>query len=347
MLDPFSNHPDPDPHFELNLPHADANRHSEIAHLHPADPLAEPMLPPPVKQRRLTAENIALLVIIGLLLLIGSGVWTHLNNVQQADQRRHVVLMDSLIQVKTNLESHLNQLELAFTDLQLEKDTLATQLASATNIVAEKESMIQQIKKENVQEEKSLRAQVQRLQSLNARYETIIAVMDKDNAVLHAENAQLNTTATALSEQVSELGRQLENQLRKTLSAQYKASAFRLELARRNDKLTVRARRTRELKVIFELNDVPAIYQGNQQLYLVITNDQGLPITSPNPTHTTIRTEKGEVAIVSQATQLKNVIDNQRVILTYKLEDRLKKGTYIVSVYSERGLLGVASFRLS
>ncbi|MBP6811133.1 MAG: hypothetical protein KA138_06420, partial [Saprospiraceae bacterium] len=61
----------------------------------------------------------------------------------------------------------------------------------------------------------------------------------------------------------------------------------------------------------------------------------------------TIRTDKGNVSIVAQATQAQYVIDNQRIELNYELEERLKKGTYVVSVYSDKGLLGVASFRLT
>jgi hypothetical protein len=79
---------------------------------------------------------------------------------------------------------------------------------------------------------------------------------------------------------------------------------------------------------------------------LAITDDKGIPIPIKNPIQATIKTEKGSVAIIAQATQLQNVIENQRISLSYKLDDRLKKGTYIVSVYSEKGLLGVASFRL-
>jgi hypothetical protein len=53
------------------------------------------------------------------------------------------------------------------------------------------------------------------------------------------------------------------------------------------------------------------------------------------------------VAIEAQASQLQNVIDNQRVEMLYKLEERLKKGSYVVAVYSDKGPLGVASFRLT
>lgn len=92
---------------------------------------------------------------------------------------------------------------------------------------------------------------------------------------------------------------------------------------------------------------MPFSYQGNQKLYLVITDDKGRPIATENPIQASIKTDKGSVAIIAQATQLQNVIDNQRIELSYKLEDRLKRGTYIVSVYSDNGLLGVASFRLT
>jgi hypothetical protein len=252
-----------------------------------------------------------------------------------------------LLQIKAGLESHLDQLQASFTDLSAENDTLAQRLAISTNIVAEKEAAIQEIKSQNVREETALRAQVQRLQTITDRYETVIAVLNRKNAALTAENAQLRSTTDSLFMEISDLGLKLEAQIRQTLSAQFKATAFRLEMERRNDKPTIRAKRTRELKVSFELNRVPFSYQGNQQLYLAITDDKGRPIASANPIQASIKTDKGSVAIIAQATQLQNIIDNQRIQLSYKLEDRLKRGTYIVSVYSDNGLLGVASFRLT
>jgi hypothetical protein len=256
-------------------------------------------------------------------------------------------MLDSLLTVKMGLETNLDQLQTDFTELSSENDTLAKRLARTTNIVAEKEAAIIEIKRLNSREEKALREQIQRLQTLKDRYETIIAVLDQKNARLMEENARLRGTNDSLFMEISDLGRQLEAQIRQTLSAKYKATGFRLEMERRNDKPTIRAKRTRELKVFFELNNVPVSYQGNQALYMVITNDRGVSIPSNNPIDATVKTEKGIIEITAQMTQLQNVIDNQHVELSYKLEDRLKKGTYLVSVYSEKGLLGVASFRLT
>lgn len=352
MLGSFFRKPKQQQHFELDLPPVDKDPKSEIAHLDPDPEKAATIIIPPAKRPLLTPENIALIAILLMLLTATLGIWSwsrysHLSNLRQEENKQHETVLDSLLQVKAALESNLDQLQSSFTDLSTQNDTLAQQLASATNIIAEKETVLQEVKSRNTREEASLRAQVQRLQTIKDRYETIIAVLNQKNAALTEENARLRGTTDSLTQQVSELGRQLETQIRRTLSAQYKATGFRLEMHRRNDKPTLRAKRTRELNVLFDLNQVPPSYQGNQQLYLVITDDKGIPIETKNPIQATIKTEKGSVAIIAQATQQQNVIDNQKVALQYKLEDRLKKGTYIVSVYSEKGLLGVASFRLT
>jgi len=353
MLGSFFRKSKPEQHFELSLPHADKDLHSNVIHpLPPADEEAGMAIPASARPFRLSAENIALIAIILLLLMIGLGLWSwakldSLQKIRALESRQHEMVLDSLMRIKIGLEGNLDQLQTQFADLSHENDTLAQRMATATNIIAEKETAMQEVKKENVREETALRAQVQRLQTIKDRYETIIAVLDQKNSALARENARLRGTTDSLYMEISDLGRRLEAQIRQTLSAQFKATSFRVEMERRNDKLTVRARRTRELNIIFDLHQVPANYQGNQELFLAITDDKGLPIAAENPVQATIRTDKGIASIVAQATQFQNIIDNQHIEMHYKLEDRLKKGTYVVSVYSEKGLLGVASFRLT
>lgn len=207
----------------------------------------------------------------------------------------HEVEIDSLVQVKVDLEAHLDRLQVAFANLSTENDTQAQRLATTTNIVAEKEATIQEIKSQNVREEAALRAQVQRLQTIKDRYETIITVLDQKNAVLSAENARLRGVMDSLFFEISELGKQLEAQIRKTLSAEFRATGFRMEMEHRNDKPSIRAKRTRELELLFELNRVPPSYEGNQNLYLVITDDKGTPIPSDRPIEATVTTEKGDL----------------------------------------------------
>jgi len=352
MLGSFFRKPKFQPQLGLDLPDVDKDEHSEIAQLHPKPESEVGIVVPPPERPLLTAENIALMAVLLLLVTGALGIWSWsryhtLSVLRQAEAAQHEVVLDSLLNVKVGLESNLDQLATEFTTLSTENDTLALRLATTTNIVAEKDAAIQEIKRQNIREEKALREQVQRLQSIKDRYETIIAVLDRKNARLSAENARLRGVTDSLFTEISDLGLKLEAQIRKTLSAQYKASGFRVDMERRNDKPTIRARRTRELIVYFDLNRVPPTYQGNQHLYLVITDDKGMPIPSPNPIEATVETEKGQTQILAQTSQAQNIAANQHLELRYKLEDRLKKGTYIVSVYSEKGPLGVASFRLT
>lgn len=339
-------------HRKLELPHVDPEQHSEIAHLHDKGGKDENIVVQPFKRRYLlSTQTYALLATALLLLSAGFGIWAWarlgtLENLRQAENRQHETMLDSLANVKTNLERNLDSLQDAFAYMSFTNDSLAERLSDATNIIAEKETAIREIQTQNVRGEKALRAQVQRLQTLKDRYETIIAILNNKNTELLAENARLRGTTDSLAWQANELARQLEYQIRQTMSAQFRATSFRVELERRNDKLTVRARKTREIKVSFELNNVPPPYQGNQQIYLAITNEKGIPVPSKNPIRATIKTPKGNVEIIAQQTQLQNVIPNQRIELNYKLEDKLKSGTYVAAVYSEKGLLGVASFRL-
>ena len=168
----------------------------------------------------------------------------------------------------------------------------------------------------------------------------------EENERLSSENEQLRGDKEQLSGQVTDLAKQLEDQIRKTQSATFKASSFRVEVERRNDKLTAKARRARELLISFDLADVPETYQGAQKLYLVITDDKGNPISVKNPTKATIYAPTGPVEIIAQ--QVKQVVleSTQRLSFVHKLEDKLSSGNYVAAIYCDKGLLGASSFRL-
>jgi hypothetical protein len=338
----------------LDIPNIHQEDRSEIARPKFGQDLPPevPLTVQPTKQPLLTPENIALISILLLLVTGTLGIWSYyryhdIKAIRAVEQKQHEVVVDSLSEVKAGLEKHLDDLESAFTDLRTENGDLANRLAVTTKVVEQKDALIKSIKAQNTRDEKALREQVQQLQTVVDRYETIIRVLDQKNAVLTAENNRLKGVTDSLTEEISDLGLRLESQIRRTMSAQYKATGFRIELERRNDKLTQRASKARELRIFFNLNQVPRNFQGNQKFYLVISDDFGRPIPCENPIYVSIPTDRGPVAIEAQASQLQNVIDNQRVEMLYKLEERLKKGSYVVAVYSDKGPLGVASFRLT
>lgn len=270
------------------------------------------------------------------------------------ETREQGVQLDALAAEKARLETSLDSLQNSFASLRSENETLEGKATAATEMIAEKDALIQKIRARSSRDLKELRAQVESLQKAKTEYETVIAVLRAENEQLVAENDALKTENAGLkgsndelTAQVSDLAKKLEDQVRRTQSASFKATSFRVEVERRNDKLTARAKKARELMVSFDLADVPVPFQGPQKLYLSITDENGKPIAAQNPATITIHAPSGDIPIIAQQTRMVNLETTQRLAFTYKLEERLSSGNYVVAIYCDKGLLGVSSLRLA
>ncbi len=288
-------------------------------------------------------------IIVTLLLLISAAIgWVFWDKSQeyQKSLRQQEAIVDSLLQVKQQLEQELEALSRDYANLRTENESLQGQIAQSATIVEQKEITIKQIKTDASREVKALEKQIDELKKIKTEYETIISLLREENRQLREENQRLTEENTQLQSRVEDIAKQLEEQIRKTQSALFRATSFRVEVVRRADKLTAKARQARELLISFDLVDVPASFQGPQRLYLVVTDDKGKPISTANPINATVYAPTGPVEI--QAQQSKQVVleTTQRLSFTYHLEDRLKAGSYIAAIYCDKGLLGASSFRL-
>lgn len=291
-------------------------------------------------------------VLLALAAVIGFFFWQK-SRTYLAEKDKAEIERQELIIQKTGIEHELDSLANAYSNLRTENENLQGRVTTTAALVEQKENTIRQIKAQSAQDMAALRDQVAQLQRTKIELETIISTLRIENDSLKAENqrltgenAELKGTNTQLSGQVQDLAKQLEEQIRKTQSANFKATSFRVWTARKNEKLTSKARRSREIDVSFDLADVPETYQGAQKLYMVITDDKGNPIPSENPTKTTVYAPTGPVEISAQ--QIKSVVleNTQRMSFHYKFDERLKAGSYVVAIYCDKGLLGASSFKL-
>lgn len=296
-------------------------------------------------------------IIITVLLALAAGLgfffWQKSKNYLVENQKIEMERQD-LEKQKAAVEASLDSLSTAYADLRTENENLQGKVTSTAAIVAQKEIVIRQIKAAGAKDLEGLRGQVASLQKTKIEYETIISTLQNENAQLKAENERLTGENTDLKGQktelegkVTDLGKQLEEQIRKTQSATFKATSFRVELERRNDKLTSRARKAREIFVSFDLADVPEPFHGAQKLYLVVTDDKGNPIISSNPTKATVYAPTGPVEVISQMVKSVVLEKTQRESFNYKFDERLKSGNYVVAIYCDKGLLGASTFRLT
>ena len=296
-------------------------------------------------------------IIATLLLLItgftGFRFWQQVNTLS-GDFVNKEELIAALEQEKAQLAAQIDTLNLVYTTVKSENGSLQGKVAKFEHLVAEKANALERLRKKDNKNAKDLREQVAGMQKAKTELETVVALLQSENEQLRLENQRLNGEneqlrgdKQSLSTQVSNLSEKLEDQIRKTQSARFKATAFRVEVEKKGDKLTTRAKKVQEVAVSFDLADVPASFQGPQKLYLVIADDKGRPVTSANPVKTVIEAPSGPVEIIAQQVKTINISSLQRLSFVYKLNDRLQKGSYIAAIYSEKGLLGVSSFRLN
>ncbi|MFN7117660.1 MAG: hypothetical protein ACK4TA_12740, partial [Saprospiraceae bacterium] len=84
-------------------------------------------------------------------------------------------------------------------------------------------------------------------------------------------------------------------------------------------------------------------------LYLVLTDVNGalLPNSGTNA-KASIPTPNGTpLEIVAQQAKEVDLGAAQRLSFTYPIEEKLKPGTYVATVYADFGILGSSSFRLN
>ena len=254
---------------------------------------------------------------------------------------------------KSMIERELDSLQITYQTVRLENEELHGRSFAATELVAKQNLALQHIRVQDRYDQEKLHQQVATLGKIKIEYETLISTVRSENeqlraanGLLNGENAQLRGANNGLLAQKQHLASLLEEQIRRTQSARFQASAFRIEILRKNERLTAHAHRAREINITFDLVDVPAEYQRIQKIYLTISDENGRPIPSPNPIKTTVQAPTGPVAVIAQQVKQSLLKSTQRLFFNYKFDDRLQSGHYVVAIYGEAGLLGVASFRL-
>ncbi|MCB0687180.1 MAG: hypothetical protein KDC53_11660 [Saprospiraceae bacterium] len=297
-------------------------------------------------------------IILGILLAIAAGFaiyfgMKHNQEVKEAAIRQTEI--DSLVAVRTNLETELNSLNLQYSAIAMENDSLTGSLESAREAIAKKDEQLRWAQRKSANDAKALKEEITMLET---NKEEMIATIDRlteENEALKMSNAELSEKLTASEQQNTELKGQvgdleranslLEQRSSQLASVAYKASAMQVNVAKRNDKNTIKAGRVRKFSVGFDLVDVPEEYRGEQNLYLTITDANGVPISEGGEK---VRVGSENQALVIEALESKkvNVGASQRVEFSHELSDKIQKGFYIISIYADKGLIGSTMYQL-
>ncbi len=291
-----------------------------------------------------------ILTVVLLLALLGVGFWGYnTNKTKAAEIEQLTTQVSQLDELKAGLQFEVDSLQNAYANLANENELLQGSVESAQKLIAEKDALIKRIRATSSTESKNLKTQIQQLIGVRSDLQSSINRLQTENDSLRVVTGQLTADlAQAKSENtaLANLNRTIQEEVKRLTLANFKASAFRVEVEKKKPKATVKARRARRVMVSFDLMSVAQEYRGVRPVYLVITDDKGTPVQAENPIQAKITLSDAPMDIIAVKQQEVNVAENQRLSFIYELEDKLTSGYYRVAVYTDVGLLGAASFRL-
>lgn len=295
---------------------------------------------------------IAAIVILAILFL-AAGIWGLMQNSERKElegvRDKLEGTVEELEGIREDLLSEVDSLQGEYTTLAEQNGELQGDLAQAQETIAQKEAAIRNIRAKNSSEINALRAEIQELMALKDELQSNIQGLVAENDSLRQAMGIMEGELTASKEEIEQLNnirRTIEEENERLTLENFQASAFQVDLEKRNDKVTSKARRVRTIRVSFDLTEVPEELQGLRTLYLTINDDKGTPIAATNQVKAKTVVNNQEMDIIAVKAKDLDIAENQRLSFVYDLEDKLDPGYYRVSIFTDIGLLGSSSIRL-
>lgn len=295
---------------------------------------------------------IIIAVILALLALLAGWWGMGQKNERIALATQNEALNNSLNDLqllKDDLAEEVDSLRVAYENLAEENTALEGSLAEVESRLAKKDYALRSAKNQNVNQVNNLRAEIQELLSAKAELEETIYAVRSENDSLRSVTGRLEadlSRSRADNDALSKMNNTIQDELKRLTLANFKATAFQVETERKSSKATAKSGRTKRLRVTFDLANVPSEHHGTRPIYLVVTNENGVPIASENPIQAQSLVGGQRMDLIAQEAKEVNITGSQRLSFSHELSEKLRRGFYRASVYTDIGLLGASSFRL-
>ncbi len=302
-------------------------------------------------------RTVVILATLLLLSLIGLGWFWMKSSRLQGENTGYEATADSLSTLKYDLLDNIDSLQTAYQLIIAKNDSLNVSLEDALQNVANQNEQLKSIRRQSSNSQKGLLQEINQLRALKAELEGNIGRLVEENESLREENSMLaeqvettekrNQELSAKSSQLESANLTLQSDLSQLRAASVRASGFLVDLQTRSSKTTSKSGRVRNLSINFDIVNVPQEHQGTHTLYLVITDASGNPIASDNPIRKRIEANGRVAEIIAQQSKEVSLEESQRLNFNYPVSEKLKRGTYQVSIYSDLGLLGSSNVKLT
>lgn len=305
-------------------------------------------------------NTLGIIVAILVILLLLAGIWGFSNNSAKnklmVENETLSSELSDIRRLKDNLKTEVDSLQSAYNTLTEENESLQDSLVDSKSAVNNLSNSVRRLrianknlKSENDTQTGNLRDQIQGLLNDKSSLEVSIQTLQAQNDSLRSVAGILEENLDKAKEEnkgLANLNQTMQDELSRLTLANFKASAFRVEVEKNKPKATAKSKRARRIRVSFDLTNVPDKYRGVRPLFLSITNEKGTPIKADNPIQAKVSVNGQSTDVIAVETKEVNIVDNQRLSFSHDLSERLKSGYYRVVLYTDIGVLGASSFRL-
>jgi chromosome segregation ATPase len=286
-------------------------------------------------------EKSKLIAGIATFLLFGSMIMTVIVSNKNADLKTGLndekIKSETLLSGKLSLEKEIQKMRNDMASLSGKNKSLDNTLIDVNKKLNAKEAEIKRMSAENAQA-KNIKKQMADLQQIRNELDQKVANMHTTINNLKAENANLQSDLA----QMKSNAKIMEDNLK--LARSMNGDNFRVETVRgKKDNLTVNARKTKKLKMSFEL---PQDVASN--VTFKIQTPQGKIIDSQkNKDVSVIVSEIDENNLTASISPVSGQLEvTKRVEMSYKPESKLQGGVYKIEMHNKGAYLGSYQVRL-
>lgn len=240
---------------------------------------------------------------------------------------------ESLLSQKLQLEKEMEKFRKDIAALNGQNTDLDRLLKQTTQTLDQKEKQIKRLSDDNMGLVK-FRKEVVELRKLKAQFENQLMAMNADLSKLRQENDLLKNENSDAKNRIA--GLQNEN---KTLKSNLDlvssmANNSLSEAVKKNNKMTVSARRARKIQLAF---DLPQKSLSGLEFKVTSPNDKIFSSGDGSISHKLLINDGNPVASLDPQTGYYEL--TQRVLMEYAPKSRMEKGIYKVDVYNQGTLI--------
>lgn len=285
--------------------------------------------------------KIAAVAITLLLLASISGIFmlTSVNSGLEKNLNAERLKSENLLSEKLQLEKQIRNFKADISQLEGKNKELDQWLVEAKVKLGAQESKLAQLSKENTGL-RNIRKEKDELQKLRDELSNKLTALSRENQSLKAEVESLNLNLDQLKKENEKLLAASKPGL--NANNQALASNFRVEVRKKNEeKLTVKAKRSRSLQLSFDMPKSSAMALGTQYRVQMLSLE-GKAVSGSMKDLQVSPLDGVTASLIG----LPSGNEYEQVSLVYEHEGRIKDGIYTLIVYNGKILVGSAQVKL-